>query len=132
MSMRIAIGTMACFLLAGSIGSGQPGQAAAVLARQELEVDKTIDILLADDELTPARVTLEEGRYRFRLNNAFTSNSLTLRIDDDKSVRVKEMATRAFAAKGSIIEVLKPGRYVVSIAQRPKWRVDVEVTTKKR
>jgi hypothetical protein len=120
-------------LFSGCVGWGQPGQAAvAAQARQELEVDKTIDVLLADDELTPARLTIEEGRYRFRLHNAFTPGVLALRIDDDKNTRIRESVTKAFAAKGAVIENLKPGKYVLWIAQRPKWRVDVEVTAKKR
>lgn len=115
-----------------AISGSAPGQTPAIQDRARLQRDQTVDILLADDELTPKRLALEEGVYRFRLHNAFTSSPIQLRLEDEKSAKVQENAARAFATKGVLSETLRPGKYVLVVPQRPQWRVEIEVTAKKR
>ena len=102
------------------------------LARRALDVDRTIDLLLDDDQITPAAISLPEGRYRFVLHNSFTSSRLDLRLDDDKNFRVSEIEVKARASRGELIVDLKKGRQIVYIAQRPKWRATIDVTEVKK
>ena len=59
----------------------QPPQIPPGQARKGLDVDRTIDLLLDDDLLLPATLSLPEGRYRFVIHNAFTSARLDLTPD---------------------------------------------------
>ena len=79
----------------------QPPQVPPGQARKGLDVDRTIDLLLDDDLLLPATLSLPEGRYRFVIHNAFTSARLDLRIDDEKNFRVANSEMKALASRGS-------------------------------
>lgn len=104
-----------------------PGQ-----ARRALDVDRTIDLLLDDDQISPAAISLPEGRYRFVLHNSFTSSRLDLRLDDEKNLRLADLEVKARASRGELIVELKKGKQTIYIAQRPKWRTTIEVLEVKK
>ena len=110
----------------------QPPQVPPGQARKGLDVDRTIDLLLDDDLLLPATLSLPEGRYRFVIHNAFTSARLDLRIDDEKNFRVANSEMKALASRGELIVDLKKGNQIIYVAQRPKWRATIEVLEVKK
>ena len=104
----------------------QPGQ-----ARKGLDFDGTLNILIDEDRMLPALFTVEEGRYRLRIHNVFASIRLDLLLDDDKGNRLKDSEVKDKATRGEVVVELKPGKHVLYVAQRPKWRCEVIVTDKK-
>ena len=123
--------TLAFILITAAAVSAQVTQVPG-LARRALDVDRTIDLLLDDDQVSPAALTLPEGRYRFVLHNSFTGSRLDLRLDDDKNIRVSEVEVKALASRGELIVELKKGQHFIYIAQRPKWRTAIAVTEVKK
>ena len=117
--------TLAFMLIPATAVAAQVAQPPG-LARRALDVDRTIDLLLDEDQVSPAALTLPERRYRFVLHNSFTGSRLDLRLDDDKNLRVSQVEVKALASRGELIVELKKGKHAIYIAQRPKWRTAID------
>ena len=91
---------------------------------------RTLEFLIDDDELLPGTMTIEEGQYRLLFRNAFTTGKLSLAIEDDKAAKVSLNDIAEKRSVGDLILALKPGRLVVYVRQRPRWRCVLTVTEK--
>lgn len=123
---------LAFILITATSLSAQAVPAPPGLARRALDVDRTINLLLDDDQVSPAAISLPEGRYRFVLHNSFTSSRLNLRLDDEKNLRLADLEVKALASRGELIVELKKGKHTIYVAQRPKWRTTIEVLEVKK
>ncbi len=122
----------AAIFFAAGLASGQQQGLDLATAKRLAQYDRTIDLLLDEDQLSPASLEVTEGRYRILVHNAFTSTRLDVQVDDeDKKVRVSDQEVKEKASRSEFLVDLKPGKYKVVVAQRRKWQCLITVVGKK-
>ena len=119
MRMRLEFGVMACFVLVGSIGWGQPTQAFGGVAHDRSKPVTMITFVATIRGISPPVMTLPAGRYMFRLRNAVTKDPLTFAIADDKAAKRADVAVKKDESRGHAFFDLDAGQYDLRVAGAP-------------
>jgi hypothetical protein len=83
---------------------------------------------LSLDSLQPSRITVPEGTYLIQVVNAAVMADITVRLDDERSIRVADGRTRKGGSKSVFVARLRPGRHRISVPGRPAWQSEIVVT----
>jgi hypothetical protein len=94
---------------------------------------KQLQLQLRLNGLHPQSMTLEEGRYEIRLDNAVFLAAVDFQLDDEQGRRLGETNSRArkFRTRQRLVVELRPGRHVLQVVGQPSWKTQLTVLPKR-
>jgi hypothetical protein len=125
----VRLATPLVFLAALTLSTVAGGDSAAA-DKSVQRAERILELLLHDDMLTPAKVTVPAGRYKIVVHNALVTGSVDFQLDDGKGSKQSESKLKASSSTSTMIFDLKEGEYVLHAVQRAKWRCTLTVTKK--
>jgi hypothetical protein len=83
------------------------------------------------NRMEPSQLTVPEGRYNIHLINGISLSDFDFQLNDERDTQLASKRVQQARGVSNMPVDLTPGRQVLSIAGRPKYRCEITVTSDK-